>query len=149
MPVPRKSRYALRAILELAKHSDRGPVSIADIAEAQAIPPRFLEAILNQLKQAGIATSQRGKYGGYLLARRADELTVGDVLRVVEGPVEIVACAGDDAGERCELDGNCVFLPMWEEVRKAITRVYDSTTFQDLVDRDRERAAQAAPNWVI
>lgn len=149
MLVPRKSRYALRAVFELAKRDGQGPVNMAQIAEAQAIPPRFLEVILGQLKQAGITASQRGKHGGYSLARRPDELAVGDVIRVVQGPVEVVECTGDQAADDCELSGDCVFLPMWEELRKAIATVYDSITFQDLVEREEQMTEARGSDWVI
>ena len=149
MLVPRKSQYALRAVFELAKRRGEGPVSIADIAEAQAIPPRFLEAILSQLRQAGIAASQRGKNGGYSLSRSPEDLTIGQVLRVIQGPVELVDCARDSSTERCPLSGDCVFWPVWERVREGVSQVYDNTTFQDLLDQHLHRAGKQAPTWVI
>ncbi len=84
MLVSQKCQYALRAIFELAKRTGQGPVKIAEIAEAQAIPVRFLEVILSQLKQGRFAVSQRGSEGGYQLARPPQELTVGEITRVAE-----------------------------------------------------------------
>jgi Rrf2 family protein len=147
MLVPRKSRYALRAVFELAKRSGQGPVNVAEIAGAQAIPPRFLEVILNQLKQAGLVASHRGKQGGYYLPHAPSQVTVGDVMRATQGPVEPVDCAAD--GEDCPFLGECVFLPMWERVRKAMSDVYDHTTLQDLVDQERQRAEKYVASYAI
>ena len=87
MAISQKCQYALRAIYELALHQDEGPCKIGAIAEAQSIPVRFLENILNSLKGAGFVDSVRGKDGGYYLLRKADEITVGEVIRFVQGPL--------------------------------------------------------------
>lgn len=139
MFVSQKSQYAIRSIFELAKRKGQGPVKIADIAQAQAIPIRFLENILSQLKQAGFVSSQRGNRGGYILARPPEKLTVGDVMRFMQGPVGPVECLIDGSKGKCSFYGKCVFLPMWEKVQKAISDVYDNTTFQDLVYQERQR----------
>ena len=144
MLVSRKTRYALRATFELARHFGMGPVKIARIAKAQAIPLRFLETILNHLKRGGFVASRRGKRGGYLLVQPPDTVTVGAVVRCMQGPVRTVDCYLEDSTETCSLFVECVFVPMWERVRKAISDIYDSTTFQDLVDRD-----QHAPDYTI
>jgi len=140
MFLSQKCQYALRAIFELAKRSGQGPVKIAEIAEAQAIPVRFLEVILSQLKQAGFATSQRGSKGGYLIIRSPGELTVGEVIRFMQGPVGPVECVAGVSKGKCPLYGNCAFLPMWEKVQKAVSGVYDNTTFQDLLDQEKQRS---------
>jgi Rrf2 family cysteine metabolism transcriptional repressor len=139
MFLSQKCQYALRAIFELAKLSGQGPVKIAEIAEAQAIPVRFLEVILSQLKQAGFATSQRGNKGGYLLICSPGELTVGEVIRFMQGPVGPVECVAGASRGKCPLYGNCAFLPMWEKVQKAVSDVYDNTTFQDLLDQEKQK----------
>jgi Rrf2 family cysteine metabolism transcriptional repressor len=134
--VSQKCQYALRAIFELAKRKGQGAVRIADIAEAQAIPKRFLEVILGQLKQGGFVASQRGSEGGYVLVRSASELSVGEVIRFVQGPVGPVDCLIQDPAQKCPLYGDCVFLAMWQEVADAIAEVYERTTFQELVDKE-------------
>ena len=101
--VSQKCQYALRAVFELAKRHGRGPVRIGDVAKAQAIPPRFLEVILNQLKQAGFVESRRGNEGGYLLARAPERLTVGEIVRFVEGPIRPVTCTPDSTETACSL----------------------------------------------
>ena len=149
MLVPRKIQYALRAVFELAKHSGRGPVKIAAIAKAQAIPARFLEAILNQLKQAGFVDSRRGKGGGYFLTRSPGRLTVGDVMQFMQGPIRAVDCFAGKSKDSCPLLGNCVFLPMWEKVHEAIEGVYNNTTFRDLVDQEVQKQQEGAGDYSI
>jgi len=137
MLISKKSRYALKAVFELAKHNGEGPVKIADIAKPQAIPQRFLEAILVQLKQAGLVESRRGSDGGYQLARDPEKVTVGDVLRIVQGLPEPVECVGKPDAS-CPMSMNCVFIPMWEKMMNAITDVYDSFTFKDLINEEKK-----------
>lgn len=149
MLISQKCQYALRAIFELAKREGDGPVKIADIAQAQAIPARFLEVILAQLKQAGFAQSQRGSRGGYRLARAPQEITIGHVIRFVEGPLGPVACAMGRTDNACPLHSHCVFLPMWEKVRQAVANVYDNTTFHDLVQQDARKGKTYVPSYAI
>ncbi|HDY64863.1 MAG TPA: Rrf2 family transcriptional regulator [Phycisphaerae bacterium] len=149
MDIPRKTRYALRAIFELARHYGQGHVKIINIAKAQATPPRFLEAILNQLKQAGFIGAKRGRHGGYFLLRSPEKLTVGEVICSIQGPVQLVNCSAVGAEGDCPLLGNCVFSPMWLEVQEAISRVYDKTTFQDFLDRDKQEAEKRTRDYSI
>jgi Rrf2 family transcriptional regulator, cysteine metabolism repressor len=149
MRVSQRSRYALRALFELAKRHGQGPVRTADIAEAQAIPPRFLEGILNQLRQVGFVQSVRGNQGGYLLNREPGELTVGELMRFVEGPLEPTGCVSGDPDEGCPLYGDCVFLPMWKRAGEALAGVYDSVTFQDLIEMERQRRNVRAVDYSI
>jgi len=149
MVISQKCQYAVRAVFELSKRHGEGPVRIARVAEAQAIPVRFLEVILNQLKQGGFVLSQRGARGGYLLAGSPEELTVGDIIRFVEGPLGPVECAMGGSRTDCPLYGDCVFLPMWEKVRAAISGVYDQTTFQSLVEQDARRGREYVAAYQI
>lgn len=134
MWVTQKCQYALRAVYELALRQDEAPCKIGVIAGAQSIPVRFLENILNGLKGAGFVDSARGKDGGYFLTRSAGEITVGEVIRFIQGPLDPVDCGGrqDDS---CGIFNDCVFRPLWEKARTALEAVYDGTTIQDLVDQ--------------
>lgn len=132
--ISQKCQYALRAIYELALHQDEGPYKISSIAEAQSIPVRFLENILNGLKGAGIVDSARGKDGGYYLLKSADAITVGEVIRFVQGPLGPVECT-PRFDEDCDFYNDCVFRPLWDKAKTALEGVYDGTTFQDLVDQ--------------
>jgi Rrf2 family transcriptional regulator, cysteine metabolism repressor len=145
MAISQKCYYALRAVLELAKAGAGSAVKIGEVAERQTIPVKFLEAILNQLKQGGFVESRRGAEGGYLLARPAARLTVGDIIRFVEGPLTPVRC--EEGRRGCgQTREACVFWPVWAEAEKALAGVYDGVSFQDLVERSR---AVPAPNFVI
>jgi Rrf2 family transcriptional regulator, cysteine metabolism repressor len=148
MMISQKCQYSVRAIFELAKRHGQGPIRINDIAEAQAIPPRFLEVILSQLKQAGFVESRRGNEGGYQLARAPGSITVGEVISFVEGPFGPVGCTTNSSENNCRLHGSCVFLPMWSKVRDAISQIYDQTTFQNLVDEEHKMKA-SAPSYAI
>jgi len=147
MQVSQKCQYALRAVYELAKRHGEGPASAPEIARAQAIPLKFLELILQELRQAGLVESRRGPQGGYLLAGDPRALTVSQVIRLIEGSFAPVSCiaAGDEPP--CPLQGRCAFLDMWERARSAVAGVLDATTFQDLIEAEREVAF--VPNYCI
>lgn len=134
---PKKNQYALRAIFELAKHSGKGPIKISEIAEVQAIPLRFLEVILSQLKGSGLVDSKRGFYGGYYLTRSPDKISVGDVLRYMDKSLKIENCVACVSKTNCPFSGNCAFASMWNQVSQAIFNVYDSTTIQDLLNNEK------------
>lgn len=147
MQISQKCQYALRATFELARRYGCGPVKIADIAEAQAIPVRFLEQILSQLRQGGFVRSRRGNAGGYLLEKLPEALSVGEIIRFVEGSLGPVECMAGSSG--CPLDGSCVFLPMWEKAKEAMAAVYDSTTLQRLVEDEARRRGERALDYCI
>jgi Rrf2 family protein len=150
MAVTQKCQYALRALLELARREGHGAVPAGQIAENQAIPKRFLEVILNQLRQGGFVASQRGKEGGFYLARPAAELAVGAVIRFMDGPISPVDCHRERPGHDCPLAGNCVFRELWDEARLALERVYDTRSLADLAAKDRRLRKEAkAGDYVI
>ncbi len=148
--VSQKCQYALRAVFELAKRHGQGPVSIAEVAESQSIPPRFLESILGEIRRAGFVESRRGAEGGYFLAVRPRSLSVGKIVRLIEGDPGPITCA-DDASRPsgCAIHDHCVFAPMWQQVHDAVSEIYDTTTFQDLVDREDQMRTDYVPDYVI
>jgi Rrf2 family protein len=129
--VSAKSDYAVRAMMELAAQGD-GPVKGEYLAAAQQIPPKFLEAILAQLRQAGLLQSRRGAEGGYWLARPADEITIADIIRAADGPLARVrgqrpeAVAYEGAASR--------LTEVWVAVRASLRAVLEAVTLQDLLD---------------
>ena len=151
MSVSQKCQYALRALFELAKRDTDRPTAMAQVAEAQAIPPKFLELILSELRQGGFVESHRGRGGGYILRIKPDALTVGAIIRFVDGPVAPVKCvAGDSPSDTtCTLHANCAFVDMWSRARDAVASVYDNTTFQDLIDNERLGAGAKANMYCI
>ena len=149
MLISQKCQYALRGVFELSRQYGDRLVKIADIAEAQAIPPRFLEVILGELKQAGFVESRRGAEGGYRLVRPPESLTVEEIIRYIEGPIGPVHCVRDDSDDRCPLRGSCVFMSMWRRVQEAMTDIYRNTTFQDLLNEDARSRAEFVPMYNI
>jgi Rrf2 family cysteine metabolism transcriptional repressor len=145
MNVSQKCQYALRAVFELSRRPRQNPVRTAEIAAAQAIPPKFLELILGELKRGGFVDSRRGARGGYLLLCQPDRLTVGEVIRFVDGPIAPVKCVTETKRGDCPLLAGCALIGMWRRARDAVTHVFDNTTFQDLLDEE----LSAAPNYCI
>ena len=144
MLVSKKCQYALRAVFELALRNSDGPVKIHEIARSQDIPVRFLEIILNQLKHAGFVQSRRGKVGGYFLARTPDELTVGQIVNFVQGPLPPV-----DEQPNSTIRGNHTFKHLWAEVNGAVRGIYDKTTIDDMVKREMVYGKNSAINYAI
>ncbi len=137
MNLSQKCQYALRAVFELGKRPGEKPVPASEIAANQAIPIRFLELILRELRQAGYVVSRRGVEGGYLITTAPEDLTVGEIIRFVDGAQDPVKCLGAKGTEKCPLFGACAFWPLWEQVRDAVNAIYDKTTFADLAAREK------------
>jgi Rrf2 family cysteine metabolism transcriptional repressor len=131
----------LWAVFDLATQPPGQPIKIAEIARRQAIPQKFLELILASLKQGGFVESRRGADGGYLLARQSDALTIGEVLRFVEG-------RGDERGRKKNHAQN-PFSSLWDRVDGAVSDILDSTTFAHLVRAWEEQHSRFVPNWEI
>jgi Rrf2 family protein len=146
MRVSAKADYAVRAAAELAA-ADDGPVKGEKLADAQDIPLQFLEHILLELKHAGIVRARRGAKGGYWLAREADEVTIADIVRAVEGPIAHVQSAPP---ESIEYRGNAEHLQeVWIAVRASLRTVLEHVTLADLVSgqlSDEVRALAASPD---
>jgi Rrf2 family cysteine metabolism transcriptional repressor len=133
-----KGEYAIRAMLDLALQRERGLIPIQEIADRQAIPQRYLEQVLLSLKRAGLLTSKRGSSGGYHLTRDPGDITVGAVLRAVEG-----TRAAFQANSSPDL------ADLWLEISEAVSKVVDRVTFGDLVRHARERRSRARPMYHI
>ena len=131
----RKARYGLRALYALSAEEARGPVLIADLAEREKIPHKFLETILLELKNAGVLKSKKGKGGGYSLARSPEQITMGQVIRIIDGPLAPIPCASERAFVRCEEcvdETTCGTRQVMKKVRDAIAAILDSTTLADV-----------------
>jgi len=135
-----KGEYALHAIFDLAMQKPGDPIKIADIARRQKIPQKFLELILAGLKQGGFVESRRGAEGGYLLSRAPEAITVGQVLRYVDG---------SRTKGRQKHSANDPFAETWRRAEHAISAVIDHTTFAELVRTWRDRQTKYVPNWEI
>ena len=127
----------------LAEEAGQGPVLVADLAERQRIPKKFLEAILLDLKRHGFLVSKKGKGGGYLLSRAPSTITVGQIIRVLEGPLALVPCASQTQYRRCEEcvdEATCGVRVAMVEVRDATSRILDKTTLSALNAKSRRQA---------
>jgi Rrf2 family protein len=132
--VSTRGRYALRAMLDLALHGTEGPVSRQTIAERQHISADYVAQLFRQLGAAGLVTGVKGPGGGYQLARSAAEISAGDVVRAVEGPVEVVQCTLLPDGSACRRMEHCVANRFWTRLSQAIGAFLDAATLQDLSD---------------
>lgn len=137
--VSQKCQYALRAIFELALRCPTDSVTtVAEISEKQKIPIRFLEQILARLRAGGYVDSRRGNQGGYVMGVSPSSISVGEIIRFIEGPDDSVDCLKKSSGNHCPFDSSCVFKDLWERAQSSIVEIFDSTSFQDLVDKYRQ-----------
>lgn len=133
MKISTKGRYALRMLLELAEHPNEEFIALKDIAERQQISKKYLEQIVPLLNKEGFLKTNRGYKGGYQLAKRPDQYTVGDVLRITEGSIAPVACL-DENKEGCERSGFCSTLYVWDGLSKVVSNYLDGITLQDIIE---------------
>ncbi|MCL2149828.1 MAG: Rrf2 family transcriptional regulator [Dehalococcoidia bacterium] len=145
MKISTKGRYALRMLLDLAEHKDDGFISLQEIADRQNISKQYLEQIVSLLNTSNLLRTNRGKRGGYMLAKAPADCTVGQVLRITEGSLAPVACLEDDINQ-CSRTEFCKTLPMWIGLEKVIANYLESVTLQDMLDSYSELGA---PNYVI
>ena len=139
MKLSTKGRYGLRAVVDLALHQEEEAVSLSSIAERQHISMSYLEQLIARLKKAGIVGSVRGAQGGYMLAKPAGEISVGEILRALVGslnPVDCAALTGD--GETCMSFGGCVTKYVWQRITDSINSTVDSISLEQLVELGRQ-----------
>lgn len=138
MRLTKRGEYALRALIDLgiAQEAGRDVVQIAEIAEHQHIPIKFLEAILVQLKEEGLLDSKRGKHGGYFLARPTDTIRIGNVIRKIEGPLAPIGCVSQNFYEKCSCpdEDHCGLRMLMLDVRNAIADILDNYSLAQVVE---------------
>ena len=137
MKLSTKGRYGLRAMIDLARYSEKEPVSISSIAMRQDISERYLEQLVGLLKKAGLVRSIRGATGGYVLTKSAGEISVGDVLRALEGSLEPVRCAAFYSEEGCMASDGCVTKYVWQKINDSINEAVDKMMLDELVRESR------------
>jgi Rrf2 family cysteine metabolism transcriptional repressor len=140
MRLSTKGEYASRAMLELSRRYQAGPVHSREISKAQEIPQRFLEQILLLLKRAGYLKSRKGRKGGYVLAKPPAEINVAEVIRVMDGPLAPIDCVSVMAHEACPMEATCGLRWLWKDVRDAVAEILEQTTFADLVSKSEAAA---------
>src|SRR5437899_11906739 len=126
MKLSTKTRYGVRALFDIAFHNQGSPTQARDIARRQAVPLRYLEQIFQELRRARLVDAKRGPKGGYLLARKPAAITLGDVMRAVQGPIALLSARED---------GKSIWPSIWQELGEKIGAVFDSVTIQDLCAR--------------
>ena len=138
MKISTKGRYGLRALIDIAQCSEIEPVPISSISARQDISERYLEQLMALLKRAGLIKSIRGAGGGYVLAKDVSEISVGDVLRALEGNLEPVECAAFHEEESCEAAGGCVTKYVWKKINESINRTVDEIDLKQLVEESKQ-----------
>lgn len=145
MKISTKGRYALRMLTELAKNYGGDCMSLSEIAKRQDISKKYLEQIVALLNKSDFLVTERGNHGGYKLAKRPSEYTVGDILRLTEGSLAPVSCLDHDPIV-CERSGDCETLPVWQGLYRVVTDYLDSITLQDILDHETESYSN---NYII
>lgn len=147
MKISSKGDYALRTLLTLSlKNGNKEPVRLPEIARENKIPVKFLEQIMIQLKGAGFVISRRGRHGGYILAKPPREITLGEVIRLIDGSIAPVGCVSEGDYISCTLEPNCVFHKVFGEVRARIEEVVDQITFEKLCEMTRANEKESSKN---
>jgi len=133
MKLSTRTRYGIRAVIELAHHEGKRPLQLKAIAERQGISVKYLEQLMSLLRSSGFVRSVRGSKGGYVLARLPEQIRLSEIFRCLEGPVTTAECTEDE--DYCERSADCAARGVWIQVEEAIHRVLDSITLADLVDK--------------
>jgi len=139
MRLSTQSRYGVRALFDIAYHSEGLETQVKDISRRQGISQRYLEQIFQKLKKAGIVGSKRGPSGGYFLNKTTENITIGEVIRITEGDITPVLCVNpEDSSQPCERSRECVTQMVWDEAGKRLKEYFDSVTIKDLCKLAKE-----------
>ena len=132
MKLSTRGRYGLKAMFDLALHSSDEPIPLRNIAERQDISEHYLEQLISSLRKAGLVKSVRGAYGGYILAKKPREITVGDVLRALEGPCGLVDCVLEVNAQKCSKYDDCITRTVWAKIRDSMIKTAEPITLEDM-----------------
>lgn len=149
MKLTTRSRYGTRMILDMALNGQDGPVRIKDVAARQGVSVKYLEKLVRELKQAGFVRSRRGPRGGHELAKPLEAITVGAIVRALEGDFSLVECDGDGSGAGCPRVADCLTRSVWAEAAKAMHERLDAITLADLVARAGTRNAAGGTREIV
>lgn len=140
MKLSTKGRYGLRIMLDIAIHGKDGWLSVNDISKRQDISFPYVEQLIVKLRKAGLVESIRGPQGGYRLSRPEPEISAGEILRIVEGPIEIVHCAGleENVKEECGRAGECATQLLWIKISQQMARLLDGISLEELAKWEKE-----------
>ena len=132
MRLSTKGRYAVRAMVDLALHAQKGPVPRTEIADRQGISADYIAHLFNRLQQAGLVHGVRGRSGGYVLARAPSQIRIGEIVRAVEGPVALTDCTAPGGEAVCPRTDHCVTRRLWLKAAQAVAQTLDAVTLADL-----------------
>lgn len=149
MRLSTKGRYGMKAVLDLALHSNEGLISLKSIADRQEISENYLEQLFASLKKAGVVKSTRGSQGGYELGKAPSEISVGDILRALEGSLAPVECVEDCEQPSCEKSENCVTRHIWTKIHDSVNEVVDSISLEQLVEDCRKMSEKCDYTYYI
>jgi Rrf2 family protein len=149
MKITFKGDYALKIILDLAMNYNNSVTPIKDISRRQDIPERFLEQIITILKGANYVKTVRGPRGGVRLAKDPGRISVGEIIRLIEGPTSPISCVSKTGYSHCDFEKRCAFHAMFREIRDKINAVVDETNFAEMVKRTRDIEGEAVPDYMI
>lgn len=139
MRLSSRGRYGVAAMYELSTYDDDQSVSLKEIAKNQGLSLSYLEQLFSTLKKERLVISQRGAKGGYKLAKPPQKISVGDIIRAVEGPIEFSECVGGAENYECNKSSMCVTKDVWQEVNDSVNSVIDNITLQDLLDKNQKK----------
>lgn len=147
MKLSTKGRYGVRLMLDLASHFGEGPVILKQISQREEISEKYLWQLINPLKSVGLVRATRGAHGGYALAKTPSEITVKDILQVVEGSLCIVECV--EKPSTCSRSTFCIVRDLWSEASKTLSEKFEETTLADLVERKKIKQQKQGANYEI
>ncbi|SMB95640.1 transcriptional regulator, BadM/Rrf2 family [Desulfonispora thiosulfatigenes DSM 11270] len=131
-----RSRYGVRAMYELAINNSTGPMPLKSIAKNQSLSEHYLEQLMSSLRKGGLVNSIRGAQGGYILAKTPENINIGDIIRILEGPIAPVNCVSEDGNNDCDNIDNCATRCLWKNIQEKVVEVLDSTTLASLVNKE-------------
>lgn len=147
MKISTKGRYGLRVLVDIAAHQEKGPVILRDISARQDISEKYLWQVINPLKAAGLVKSTRGAKGGYVLSMRPEQITLLEVVSILEGPVSMVDCVGDP--DKCGRSNACVTRGVWGNLEKDIKESMAKVTLKEILDLQNKADASASISYII
>jgi Rrf2 family cysteine metabolism transcriptional repressor len=145
-----RGEYGIRMMVEVARHDGTGPVSLTDVSREEDLPLPYLEQLVGKLRKADLLVSRQGAHGGYQLTRSPKEITIGDVLRALEGPISPMLCASEVQSEvECARQSSCTVTTVWERVRDAVAGALDAITLAELAAPKTHAGWLKSPSTIV
>lgn len=146
MRLSTRGHYGLKAMFDLAQHYGPEPIPLKTVAQRQNISDSYLEQLIATLRNSGLVKSVRGSQGGYILAKEPEKITVGDIIRAMEGPIAPVDCVSEVDPTECERSDFCITRTVWERVRDGLAELMDSISLADMIKDAEKMKSQKVKN---